>query len=123
VDQRVGAVRPFEVEENYRRYIIQSTERIPFCLTLSQAASWVMGVLFAVGALGMWALAGAGPAAERIGVNMGAAILLAGVFLPLLSSSGRGAAGQGADRYGAWRGARSAAQPCGVDDDPLGLWI
>ena len=87
----MGAVRPFEVEENYRRYIIQSTERIPFWLTLSQAASWVMGVRFAIYALGMWALAGNRPTAERIGVNMGAAILLAGVFLPLLSSSGRGA--------------------------------
>jgi hypothetical protein len=90
LDQRVSEARLFEVEETYWGYTIHSKERAPLWLTFSQAVSWVLGVLFAIGALGMWALPGNGLAADMIGFKMGASIPLAGVSLLMLWYSSRG---------------------------------
>lgn len=91
LDKTVRVPRSFEVQETYWGYIVQSTERAPIWLFLTQGISWVVGVLFAIGALGIWAMPGSGFGDDLIGFKLGSSIPLAGVALLLLWYSSRGA--------------------------------
>jgi hypothetical protein len=84
------AAAPFEMEETVWGYIIHNKEPAPFWLYVSQLTSWVVGVLFATVAIGMWTLPGVGGAQDMLTLKIGATIPMSGVAILLFWYASRG---------------------------------
>jgi hypothetical protein len=82
--------RGFDVEETYWGYIIKGTERAPVWLVASQAASWAVGVVFAIVAVGMLVVPGTGDALELALFKVAASVPLAVVAVMLFWYASRG---------------------------------
>lgn len=82
--------RGFDVQETYWGYVIKGTERAPIWLVATQAASWAIGVLFAMMAAGLLVMPGTGAGADLVLFKMVAAGPMAAVAVLLFWYASRG---------------------------------
>ncbi|NCO85152.1 MAG: hypothetical protein GW886_00800 [Rhodobacterales bacterium] len=89
-----SAARPgpqhFVVDEAYWGYVVRQADEDPLSVRILMGLAWGAGIVFAVGALGLWLMPQSVISADLIGMKMGASVLMAGFAAFFLWYASRG---------------------------------
>lgn len=89
-DTKAGSSPRVLVQDTYWGYIIRTADRPSPALMVGQAMSWVLGLGFAVAALGLWVLQGGLSSPADLSLRLGASVLLSGFAVLFLWYASRG---------------------------------